>query len=63
MNKLCDSCNFTAITVSFNESSYSVAEEGAVVITVVLSNPSSTDITVKLITTDDSAVGEYNLAT
>ena len=63
MNKLCDNCNFTAITVSFNESSYSVVERGAVVITVVLSNPSSTDITVKLITTDDSAVGEYSLAT
>ena len=63
MNKLCDNYNFTAITVSFNESSYSIAERGAVVITVVLSNPSSTDITVTLITTDDSAVGEYSLAT
>ena len=50
----------TAITVRFNQSMYSVNEnEGPAQPTLVLSNPSSTDITVQVTNTDGSATGEY----
>ena len=49
-----------AITVIFNQSKYSVNEDGGPAQPVlVLSNPSSTDITVQVTNTDGSATGEY----
>ena len=46
-------------TVFFNESSYSVNEnEGSVRPVLVLSNPSSTDVTVHVIDSDGTAMGE-----
>ena len=47
-----------APTVNFEQPTYSVDEyDGSVVFVVVLSNPLSTDITIKLFTTDGSATG------
>ena len=44
----------------FNQSVYSVNEDAGLVQPVlVISNPSSTDITVQVINTDGSATGEY----
>ena len=55
-----DVYNLTAITISFNESSYSVNEAVVNVHPVlVLSNPSSTNITVRVLSTADSATGEH----
>ena len=49
-----------AITVMFNQSMYSVNEDaGPVQPVLVISNPSSTDITVQVTNTDGSATGEY----
>ena len=49
-----------AITVSFEQSMYSVNEKAESAQPVlVLSNPSSTDITVQVFNTDGSATGEY----
>ena len=49
----------TAITVSFSQSTYTVGEDDGVVQPVlVLSNPSSTDITVQVISTDNTATGK-----
>ena len=49
-----------AITVIFNQSMYSVNEDAEPVQPVlVISNPSSTDITVQVTNTDGSATGEY----
>ena len=49
-----------AITVSFEQSMYSVNENaGPAQPVLVLSNPSSTDITVQVFNTDGSATGEY----
>ena len=46
-------------TVSFNEPAYSVNEnEGSARPVLVLSNPSSTDVTVHVIDSDGSAMGE-----
>ena len=51
---------YVALTVRFSESMYSVNENaGPAQPTVVLSNPSSTDITVQVTTTAGSATGEY----
>ena len=52
--------NLTAITIFFNESTFR-ANEGAlyVVPVLVLSNPSSTNITVRVLSADESATGEY----
>ena len=59
MSVKCDIHNLTAITIFFNESTYDFNEAaGYVVPVLVLSNPSSTDITVRVLTTDDSATGE-----
>ena len=45
-------------SVSFNQSTYSVDEDdGAAQPVLVLSNPSSTDITVQVISSDDTAIG------
>ena len=47
------------ITVSFNQSVYSINEpDGPVQPVLVLSNPSSTDITVTVSNTGGSATGE-----
>ena len=44
----------------FNQSIYIVDEDtGPAQLTLVLSNPSSSDITVQVITEDGSATGEY----
>ena len=49
-----------AITVNFEQSMYSVNENaGPAQPVLVLSNPSSTDITVQVFNTDGSATGEY----
>ena len=51
---------YVATTVSFNQSTYSVNEDdGPAQPVLVLSNPSSTDITVQVISSDDiTATGE-----
>ena len=47
-------------SVKFSQLAYSVGENnGMVQILLVLSNPSSTDITVQVSNTDGSASGEY----
>ena len=44
----------------FNQSMYSVNEDaGPAQAVLVISNPSSTDITVQVTNTDGSAIGEY----
>ena len=51
---------FTAITVMFSETTYSVNEgDGSVEIGLVFSNPSSTATTVQVTNTDGSATGKY----
>ena len=51
----------TAITVKFSQPTYSVNEDaGPMKPVLVLSNPSSTNITVQVFTTDGSATGEYD---
>ena len=46
--------------VSFSQSTYNVSEDGGSTKPVlVLSNPSSSDITVHVTNTDGSATGEY----
>ena len=50
--------NLTVATVSFNESAYSVNEnEGPVQPVLVLSNPSSTDVTVEVTDRGGTATG------
>ena len=45
----------------FNQSMYNVDEDaGAAQLALVLGNPSSSDITVQVITEDGSATGEYS---
>ena len=54
------SSGFKAVTVMFNQSMYSVNEDaGPAQPVLVISNPSSTDITVQVTNTDGSATGEY----
>ena len=49
-----------ATTVMFNQSMYNVDEDdGPAQLILVLSNPSSSDITVQVITEDGSATGKY----
>ena len=51
---------YTVITVMLTEMMYSVDEDdGSVQIGLVLSNTSSTDVTVQVSNTDGSATGEY----
>jgi len=53
--------NFLAITVSFSESNYVIREnDGQVEPMLILSNPSSIDITIRVDTIDMEAIGEYN---
>ena len=50
----------SAITMMFNQTTYGVDEDsGPVQPTLVLSNPSSTAITVQVTTSGGSATGEY----
>ena len=50
--------NLTVATISFNQSAYSVNEnEGPVQPVLVLSNPSSTDVTVQVKDGEDNATG------
>ena len=52
--------NVAAITVFFNQSSYNVVEsDGSVQLVLVLSNSSSTDITINIFNNNGSAFGEY----
>ena len=47
--------------MKFNQSTYSVYEDsGPVQPVLVLSNPSSTDITVEVFSTNITALGEYS---
>ena len=47
-------------TITFSQSTYSVDENnGSVRIVLVLSNPSSTDITVQVRDSNNTATGEY----
>ena len=49
-----------AITVMFSQTTYSVNENaGPAQPVLVLSNPSTSDVTVEVTTTDGSATGEY----
>ena len=49
-----------ATIVMFNQSMYNVDEDtGPAQLVLVLSNPSSSDITVHVVTEDGSATGEY----
>ena len=51
---------FLAITVMFEQSTYSVDEDsGPAQSVLVLSNPSSMEFTVQVTNTDGSATGEY----
>ena len=48
------------IMVSFSQSMYNISEDaGPAQPVLILSNPSSTDITVVVFSTDGSATGEY----
>ena len=52
--------SFIVCIVSFEQTTYSVDEDdGPAQPVLVLSNPSSTDITVEVFNTDGSATGEY----
>ena len=51
---------YVDITVMFSETTYSVNENaGSAQPVLVLSNPSTSDVTVEVTTTDGSATGEY----
>ena len=59
---LCIATEFaTSLNVNFNQSTYSVNENDRILQPVlILSNPSSTDITVQVRSTDKTATGEYH---
>ena len=51
---------FLVTSVNFSQSAYTVNEkDGMIQFTLLLSNPSSTDITVEVSSIDESATGEY----
>ena len=53
--------NSVAITVNFSEPNYVIGENnGQVEPKLILSNPSSTDIIIRVDTIDIEAIGEYN---
>ena len=55
-------CFTTVSTVTFNQSTYNVDEDdGPAQLVLVLSNPSSTDITISVFSTDGSATGKDTL--
>ena len=49
---------YVAVAVFFNQSTYNIDESDALYPVLVLSNPSLTDITVRMLSTDGSATGE-----
>ena len=51
---------YVAVVVFFNQSAYSVDESDVLYPLLALSNPSLTDITVQVFSTDGSATGEYH---
>ena len=54
---------FIASTISFNQSTYHVNENDMTVeIAAILSNPSSTDITVEVGSNDDTANSEFTIS-
>ena len=55
--------HYIAITISFNQSTYHVNENDMTVeIVAILSNPSSTDITVEVTSNDTTATSEFTTA-
>ena len=53
-------CPFIATAVNFEKSTYSIDEyDGAIYPVLILSNPVSTNVTVKVFSTDGSADGEH----
>ena len=52
--------NYVVVVVFFNQSAYSVDESDVLYPLLVLSNPSLTDITVQVFSTDRIAVGEHH---
>ena len=48
-----------AITVRFNELIYFVNENETVELLIILSNPSATDITVQIMSSDVTAISKY----
>ena len=53
---------YIAVTVNFNQTKYLVNQrDGPVQPVIVLSNPSSIDITVRVISIDGTATGEWDL--
>ena len=51
---------YTAITLNFSQSSYSVNEDdGVVQLELILSNPSSTDFTIQVISNSTTALGKW----
>jgi len=60
VEKLCDSFYYVAANVSFAQSTYFVNEtDNFVQVEMVLSNPSSTNVTVQIISSDVTGTGEY----
>ena len=53
--------SITAVSVDFIRSSYSISEERNLVLMLMLSNPSSTGITLKVDTKDLTATGMCSL--
>ena len=51
---------YVAVVVYFNQSAYGVDESDVLYPILVLSNPSLTDITVQVFSTDRSATGRYH---
>ena len=55
-------CHVVAVSIKFEESSYGVDERNRPVQPVlILSNPSSTSITLNILNIDDTATGMYSL--
>ena len=53
-------CIFVVTRINFDDSTYSIDEyDGAIHPVLILSNPVSTDVTVKVLSTDGSADGEH----
>ena len=51
---------YVAIILSFNQSSYSINEDDGIVhLGLILSNPSSTEFNVQVISDDITALGKY----
>ena len=61
LKKLCDSFYYVAANVSFTQSTYFVNEtENFVQVEMVLSNPSSNNVTVQITSSDMTATGKHS---